>query len=67
MKRREKKNRVFSIHCNCHCPHWQKEHGNLWEVKCECGRVEVACGYCVVAGRVRACLDCGRKELIESN
>jgi hypothetical protein len=47
-------------HCNCSCPHWGVEHDHVWVVKCECGEEENVCGYCLQAGRVTACLKCGR-------
>lgn len=42
------------------CPYWRKQHDRIYNVRCECGRMEKACGYCLQAGRVTECLACIR-------
>ena len=36
------------------------EHDQVYVVHCECGTHEMACGYCLEAGRVTECLKCGQ-------
>jgi len=52
---------VNYIHCRCDCPMFGREyHDKTYLVTCECGDKEVACGYCLEAGRVTECLGCAR-------
>lgn len=50
----------MTIHCSHDCPFWGKEHDYIWEVDCDCGSREVACGYCLECFRVTSCLHCAR-------
>lgn len=50
------------LHCDCACPYFGKAHDHRWVCECQCGKEEVCCGYCMEAGRITQCLECGQKQ-----
>jgi hypothetical protein len=48
-----------AILCHCECPMWQKEHDDIWECTCSCGKVRKVCGHCLREGRRKGCGTCG--------
>jgi hypothetical protein len=61
--RRQRKSRnKITVRCNCACPNWGIRHDDVWEVKCDCGTSIIACGLCVVEGRIQDC-GCGLSKV----
>jgi len=61
-RRNSKKPVNHTLLCDHTCPYWGKPHKNVWNVKCVCGAKAIACGYCLVAGRLTSCPKCAAEK-----